>query len=38
MIVTVFIRRLKDGRTFTDFVSEWQADVGLHALDEQLRS
>ena len=29
MIVSVFIRRLKPGRTFEDFVREWEADVGF---------
>ncbi len=29
MIVTVFVRRLKPGRTFDDFIAEWQADVGF---------
>ena len=29
MIVTVFVRRLKEGRTFEEFVSEWEADVGF---------
>jgi hypothetical protein len=29
MIVTVFIRRLKEGRDFADFVAEWAADVGF---------
>ena len=29
MIVTVFIRRLKEGRDFADFVAEWEADVGF---------
>ena len=29
MIVSVFVRRLKPGRTFEDFVREWEADVGF---------
>jgi hypothetical protein len=29
MIVTVFIRRLKPGRTFADFVAEWEAESGF---------
>ena len=29
MIVSVFVRRLKEGRTFTDFVEEWEADEGF---------
>jgi hypothetical protein len=29
MIVTVFIRRLREGRTFAEFVAEWEADVGF---------
>ena len=29
MIVSVFVRRLKDGRTFADFVAEWEADEGF---------
>src|SRR5262245_55232441 len=29
MIVSVFIRRLKDGRTFAEFVDEWEADEGF---------
>jgi hypothetical protein len=28
MIVSVFVRRLKSGHTFEDFVQEWEADVG----------
>jgi len=29
MIVSVFVRRLKEGRTFADFVEEWEADEGF---------
>jgi hypothetical protein len=29
MIVSVFIRRLKPGATFEDFVCEWEADEGF---------
>jgi len=29
MIVSVFVRRLKPGHTFEDFVREWEADVGF---------
>ena len=29
MIVSVFIRRLKPGATFHDFVREWEADEGF---------
>jgi hypothetical protein len=29
MIVSVFVRRLKDGCTFADFVKEWEADQGF---------
>ena len=29
MIVSVFIRRLKPGATFEDFVREWEADAGF---------
>lgn len=29
MIVSVFVRRLKTGHTFEDFVREWEADVGF---------
>jgi hypothetical protein len=29
MIVSVFVRRLKEGRTFADFVKEWEADEGF---------
>ena len=29
MIVSVFVRRLKEGRTFEDFVDEWEADQGF---------
>ena len=29
MIVSVFVRRLKEGRTFEDFVEEWEADEGF---------
>ena len=28
MIVSVFVRRLKEGRTFEEFVAEWEADKG----------
>jgi hypothetical protein len=29
MIVSVFVRRLKHGATFQDFVREWEADEGF---------
>ena len=29
MIVSVFVRRLKEGRTFAEFVEEWEADEGF---------
>ena len=29
MIVSVFVRRLKEGRTFADLVAEWEADEGF---------
>jgi len=29
MIVSVFVRRLKPGHTFEDFIREWEADVGF---------
>jgi len=29
MIVSVFVRRLKPGATFEDFVREWEADEGF---------
>ncbi len=29
MIVSVFVRRLKEGRTFAEFVEEWEADRGF---------
>ena len=29
MIVSVFVRRLKEGATFEDFLEEWAADVGF---------
>jgi hypothetical protein len=29
MIVSVFVRRLKEGPTFDDFLGEWEADVGF---------
>lgn len=29
MIVSVFVRRLKQGRTFEQFVDEWEADRGF---------
>jgi hypothetical protein len=29
MIVSVFVRRLKPGATFQDFVREWEADKGF---------
>jgi hypothetical protein len=28
MIASVFVRRLKEGRTLDEFVAEWQADKG----------
>jgi hypothetical protein len=29
VIVSVFVRRLKEGRTFAEFVAEWEADNGF---------
>jgi hypothetical protein len=29
VIVSVFVRRLQEGRTFADFVAEWEADEGF---------
>jgi hypothetical protein len=29
MIVSVFVRRLKPGHTFDEFIEEWEADVGF---------
>jgi len=29
MIVSVFVRRLKQGRTFEEFLAEWEADRGF---------
>jgi hypothetical protein len=29
MIVSVFVRRLRKGRTFADFVAAWEADEGF---------
>jgi hypothetical protein len=29
VIVSVFVRRLKEGATFEDFLREWEADVGF---------
>lgn len=29
MIASIFVRRLKPGRTFAEFVAEWEADVGF---------
>jgi hypothetical protein len=29
MIVSVFVRRLKEGRTFAEFMAEWEADRGF---------
>jgi hypothetical protein len=29
VIVSVFVRRLKEGRTFEQFVDEWEADRGF---------
>jgi len=29
MVVSVFVRRLKPGATFLDFVREWEADEGF---------
>ena len=31
MIVSVFVRRLKGGRTFDEFLAEWEADPGFDA-------
>jgi hypothetical protein len=31
MIVSVFVRRLKPGATFQDFMREWEADEGFGA-------
>ena len=29
MIVSVFVRRLKEGCTFEEFIAEWEADKGF---------
>lgn len=29
MIVSLFVRRLKPGYTFEDFIREWEADIGF---------
>jgi hypothetical protein len=29
MIVSMFVRRLKEGRTFAEFVEAWEADTGF---------
>jgi len=29
MIVSVFVRRLKEGRTFEEYLAEWEADRGF---------
>ena len=29
MIMAVFVRRLKEGRTFEEFIAEWEADEGF---------
>jgi hypothetical protein len=29
VIVSVFVRRLKEGRTFAEFIEEWEADEGF---------
>lgn len=29
MIVSVFVRRLREGRTFADFIAAWEADEGF---------
>jgi hypothetical protein len=29
VIVSVFVRRLKEGRTFAEFIEEWEADRGF---------
>jgi hypothetical protein len=29
VIVSVFVRRLKEGRTFEEFLAEWEADRGF---------
>ena len=29
MIVSVFVRRLREGCSFADFLREWEADVGF---------
>jgi hypothetical protein len=34
MIVSVFVRRLKPGATFQDFVREWEADEMVVAMVE----
>ena len=39
MILSVFVRRLKEGATFEDFIQEWKADRGFgvvtHVLNAQ---
>ena len=29
MILSVFVRRLREGRTFAEFIEEWEADEGF---------
>ncbi len=29
MIVSVFVRRLREGRTYAEFLAEWEADEGF---------
>lgn len=29
MIIAVFVRRLREGATFEEFIREWEADVGF---------
>ena len=37
MIVSVFVRRLKQGRTFEDFLAEWEADRGFGVPDPRVQ-
>ena len=33
MIVSVFVRRLIEGRTFEEFIAEWEADKGFGVIN-----
>ncbi len=38
MILSVFVRRLKEGATFDDFLREWQADRGFGVVTHVLNA